>query len=77
MSNPATRRGTMHPATLAAWKHPMAELIVSEERRLWILATYPPSEMGRPVILFCEPQRKSRRAKDVRNNADELAELAA
>lgn len=70
MGNRATRRGTMHPAALQVWKHPLLELVVSDERLKWILANYPPTDQGRPGIIHCEPQRKARRARDAGNSTE-------
>jgi len=34
-----------------------AALIVSDERRAWILERYPPDEMGRPLIIVADDGR--------------------
>src|ERR1700674_4144346 len=47
-----------------------AELIVSDERREWILATYPFSDTGRPGILAHEPlaPRPRKKTADIKKH---------
>jgi hypothetical protein len=50
------------PAYTDAWQEIRSKvikrLIVSPERAAWILQNYPPTDLGRPGILHCEPMAK-------------------
>lgn len=49
------------------WRDTLADLIVSDERRLWILERYPFEDVGRPGILHVESKRSRhpRKKRDV------------
>jgi hypothetical protein len=57
----------------------LSELLVSDERREWLLATYPPTDVGRPGIIHSGERRKAVRKLDDAPAEDtpELAEVAA
>lgn len=85
MGDRAKRKGTMHPAALEVWRHPLFDLIVSDERREWILSRYPFEDVGRPGILASTPEKKLRHRKNTArqdsgespgNEHEELAEAA-
>jgi hypothetical protein len=46
------------------WRYPVADLIVSPERAAWIMAVYPPNDMGRPGVLAHSPRGESVRIAD-------------
>lgn len=49
-------------------------LMVSDERRAWLLERYPPTDVGRPGILHCTP-RGEKRKKRVREMDDAPVEV--
>lgn len=57
----------------------LAALVVSDERRAWILATYPPEETGRPGIIVAQERKRVKTKKrlhedDADKELDEVAE---
>jgi hypothetical protein len=48
----------------------LATLIVSDERRDWILETYPPEETGRPGIIVAQERKRVRKTKQRRPDMD-------
>ena len=64
--NKASRTEAMGRKKAADWRHllslSLAGLVVSPERTAWILARYPPTEMGRPGIMY-SPMRGEKQKK--------------
>jgi hypothetical protein len=61
----ATRWQTTHADSSNRWYRerphfPLAHLVVSDERRDWILKVYPPTDVGRPGILVRELDKRKR-----------------
>jgi hypothetical protein len=53
----------------------LAALVVSEERRAWILETYPPEETGRPGILVAQERKRVHKTEKREFDADASDEL--
>jgi hypothetical protein len=45
------------PHELESWLVGCADLIVSEERAAWIMARYPETDMGRPILFAPDTRR--------------------
>jgi len=50
----------------------LAALIVSDERRDFILATYPPTDVGRPGIIHNTPRGEKRKVRETDADEPEL-----
>jgi hypothetical protein len=43
--------------------HPLADLVVNDARRDWILSVYPPEDTGRPGILATELKKQAEKPR--------------